>query len=841
MNCSRRTSSHRAIRRPSRLSAVLTLGLVLMGSRHGAAQAVAPAAAAKPAPSLARYVPGEKLIALFEFGGIDAHREAWKKTAAQKALNETPFGALLRDLAGQGFDFARQQNPAFQQVSKDDLALLFDQITREGFAAALFGDPDRPDAVFILRDADRPEIIRLIEKAAASAGRAHGVPEPVSEQKSGRSIRPIDGNRVWWVEDRDVVFTTRSTVGALLAILDGKAPNAEAHPRRMALAKTIDGFEPAAYGFFDVAALPLLPPEAAKLGMDGLKAIEFQWGFQADALKTVARLVAPAPRRGFLKLLDQPTFDVRSLPPLPPGLTGFNVLSVDPLKTYDQLTAVVRVGSPDKGQDFEAFEKTVRDRLGLDLRADVLKVLGPQLTVYMLPVEAPPARIQDPRAMDPRVAALFAYGGLVVSVQASDEAAVGAKLDGIVKVVNQAVAEQAKRLPKPPQFVRKDGPSVQYEMDLSEVGPTGLLGAAFSPTIALAHGQLIIAASRDAARKAVAVAGAGPDGRWKPTGAFIPLAEHLPRGMMMLSVSDIRETMPDVIQNLPLVVPAINAQIAQAARAGKNPAFAIKIDPAKVPSADELRRLLFPASSVLAADDQGIFYVQRESLPSVSSPTTAGLGVALLLPAVQAAREAARRAQCVNNLKYIGLAFHNHHSVTGAFPSNIVDKDGRPLLSWRVAILPFIEQVALYNEFKLDEPWDSPHNKPLMSRMPTIYYCPSDPRPDPTLTKYLGFEGPGALLEKGRKVEIADVTDGTSNTVAVVEADEVAPWTKPADLPFNPEGPPSLYGAGSSHPGGFNALFADGSVRFIKKTINALTLKALITRAGGEVIAPGAF
>src|SRR4249919_3311122 len=100
--------------------------------------------------------------------------------------------------------------------------------------------------------------------------------------------------------------------------------------------------------------------------------------------------------------------------------------------------------------------------------------------------------------------------------------------------------------------------------------------------------------------------------------------------------------------------------------------------------------------------------------------------IALLLPAVQAAREAARRAQCVNNLKQIGLAMHNYHDVkNGLPPSAIVDKQGKPLLSWRVAILPYIEQQPLYDKFKLDEPWDSPNNKDLIQYMPSIYMCPS--------------------------------------------------------------------------------------------------------------------
>jgi prepilin-type processing-associated H-X9-DG protein len=816
MNRSCHASPNPPARRPSWLAAGSALFLLLIGSRFAAAQSAPSASAGKAAPSLARYVPGENVIALFEFDGIDAHRDAWKKTAAQKALNDTQLGALFRDLAGQGFDIAQQMNPDFKKVAKADVFLLSEHVVSKGFAVAFFGDRDNPRGVFVLRDGDRPEIVRNVEKAAAS-GQPKDAPKRESVQNSGRSLHPIGKDSVWWIEGHDLVFAETKSVDAVLATLDGKKPNAVAHPRRTALAKGGDGYEPAAFGFLDLTAAPALPPDAVKFGLDGVKAIEFQWGFQAEALKTVWRLVAPSPRRGVLALFDQPTFDVRSLPPIPAGLTGFNLFSIDPLKTYDKIVALVKENDPDSLKEFEAFEARVRNRLGLDLRGDVLKLLGPQLAIYMLPVEPPQVNVPDPR-----IAAFFSYGGLVVAAQTSDEAALGAKLDGVVKIINQAIAEQAKGAPKPPQFVRQDGAGVEYVMDLSEFGPPGLLGAAFSPTITVAHGQLIVAASRDAARKAAA-AGAGPDGRWKPTEAFIPMAERLPRGMVLLSVSDIRETLPAIIENLPQFVPMLNAQLSQASRANGGPDIGIEIDPKKVPPADQLRALLFPASF----------------LPSVTSPTTSGVLVALLLPAVQSAREAARRAQCVNNLKQIGLAFHNYESVNGVFPGNIVDKDGKPLLSWRVAILPYLEQAELYEKFKLDEPWDSPNNKPLLSQMPKLYACPSE-AVDLTLAKYLGFEGPGGFLEKGAKIQIGDVTDGTSTTLAVVEAAKGAPWTKPEDLPFDPKAPSPL-GAGSKHPGGFNALFVDGSVRFLKTSIPASVLKALVTRNGGERIDPGSF
>jgi prepilin-type processing-associated H-X9-DG protein len=252
--------------------------------------------------------------------------------------------------------------------------------------------------------------------------------------------------------------------------------------------------------------------------------------------------------------------------------------------------------------------------------------------------------------------------------------------------------------------------------------------------------------------------------------------------------------------------------------------------------------LLFPASAALAVDDQGVSFVLRDPIPSIGSPGTSGVVVALLLPAVESAREAARRAQCTNNLKQIGLAFHNYHAANKTFPrAAITDKQGKPILSWRVAILPYINQLELYNKFKLNQPWDSPHNKALLKEIPSTYVCPSRSGAEPFTTCYQVFSGKGAMFEDGQDIGLASVTDGTVNTVLVVEAKDAVPWTKPADLTFDLEAAPSLYGAGSAHPGGFNALFGDGSVRFIALSINLDVFRALITRNAGEVINAEAF
>jgi hypothetical protein len=209
--------------------------------------------------------------------------------------------------------------------------------------------------------------------------------------------------------------------------------------------------------------------------------------------------------------------------------------------------------------------------------------------------------------------------------------------------------------------------------------------------------------------------------------------------------------------------------------------------------------------------------------------------LALFLMPLADVRPGVPRAQCVNHLKQIGLAMHNYHSVNGCLPpAAITDKNGRPLLSWRVAILPYLEQGPLYAKFHLNEPWDSPHNLALLDQMPNGYACPTDRTLKRGMTSYLAVVGPGtAFMPDFKPVRLDDFTDGTSTTFLVGESRRSVPWTMPEDLAFDV--PLPLNGLGSHHKDGFNALLADGSVRFLKDSINPSVLRSLFTRSGNEV------
>lgn len=135
-----------------------------------------------------------------------------------------------------------------------------------------------------------------------------------------------------------------------------------------------------------------------------------------------------------------------------------------------------------------------------------------------------------------------------------------------------------------------------------------------------------------------------------------------------------------------------------------------------------------------------------------------------------------QRAKSLNNLKQIVLAFHSYSDVNGRFPNDVTDTDGKPLLSWRVLLLPYMEQEQLYKQFKLDEPWDSENNSKLLGHLPDVYKVGIEPKGE-VKTYYQAFAGPKTIFEPGKKLSFQNVLDGTSNTFCVVEAGPPMPFS----------------------------------------------------------------
>jgi hypothetical protein len=195
--------------------------------------------------------------------------------------------------------------------------------------------------------------------------------------------------------------------------------------------------------------------------------------------------------------------------------------------------------------------------------------------------------------------------------------------------------------------------------------------------------------------------------------------------------------------------------------------------------------------------------------------------------------EAAARTESMNNLKILLLGMHSYHDGYKRLPTHaIYSKDGRPLLSWRVTLLPFIEEKNLYLQFKLDEPWDSPHNIRLLERMPKIY-APVRGEAPPGHTPYQVFTGPNTVFNGPIPVRIGPgVPDGASNTIFIVEADGTVPWTQPADLVVAPGQPlPRLRGRWDDR---FLVGMGDASVRSVSNRIRESVLRSAIDPRDGQ-------
>ncbi|WP_442484269.1 M56 family metallopeptidase [Aeoliella sp. SH292] len=214
------------------------------------------------------------------------------------------------------------------------------------------------------------------------------------------------------------------------------------------------------------------------------------------------------------------------------------------------------------------------------------------------------------------------------------------------------------------------------------------------------------------------------------------------------------------------------------------------------------------------------------------------IATGLLMPAVEAAREAARRSQSMNNMKQILLAMHMYYSAYNHFPPAVIYEtlpDGKKVArSWRVELLPYFGDEALYQQYRKDEPWDSEANKQVLAKIPAIYRAPSD---DLTSTDagYFVLTGPTtAFSTEGEGTRMEDITDGTSNTIALVDAKRDIPWTNPEDIAYDAAKP--LPEFGGRHPGIFLAGFTDGSVQAIANEIDQQMLRWMIEKADGNPI-----
>ncbi len=441
------------------------------------------------------------------------------------------------------------------------------------------------------------------------------------------------------------------------------------------------------------------------------------------------------------------------------------------------LLASVGTVQPQARQGVEREIGMLEEFLGIRLRDDLFAALGDRWCVYNSPSE----------------------GGLVVTgltavVSLKDPEKAQTTHDKLLSVIQRELEkEDSRRRPKIHQF-EFAGHKVYY-FDVAEKE------FPLAPAWCLADNELIVATFPQNIK---AFLSRGSDFRSLATVSEVAAA--LDEGQLLgLGYADV----PQLFQLAYPFVPMIAQSMAvEMQREG------IDFDISIIPSAAAIAGHLRPAVVSVRRTSTGIEMVGRQTLPGGNIGTTLPTAAGLLVPAVSSARKAAGRVQSANNLKQLGIALFMYHNDHDAFPPAFTaDDEGKPLLSWRVEMLPYLGQKALYDEFHHDEPWDSPHNHKLIGRMPPLFRAARSRAPVGQ-TNYLAVLGAGGAFSGKMAANLNNLKAGAAMTAVIVEtADQGVPWTKPVDFTPDPTAPTA--GLRNSSQGGFNVLFADGHVSFI--------------------------
>jgi hypothetical protein len=538
------------------------------------------------------------------------------------------------------------------------------------------------------------------------------------------------------------------------------------------------------------------------LGLTNVTALATVAGLDANAYASTTLLGVRGEPAGVLSIFKQEPLTAEDLAPLPKNAIVAVALRMDLDAAWRKGLEIAAAIDPAGAKQFAERLAMVEGQIGLKIEDDLLKPLGDVWCISTAPPEGP-----------------MPVPGVLAVVKVRDSKRLAAAHEKLVALATAALANAPSRGGPASKInrVQQDGREV-FTLQLSQPG------VPVTPSWCLTDKELVFAMSPQAIRAYLARSSGSPSLADVPAVASLLKSDAPPFVL--------------VYQNTPDLLRAAypGAKMALTMLAGQLKQQGIEFDPSMLPSLDTLLKYVRPSMTSVGWGKVGLQASTTQTIPGENMIASSPVLVALLLPAVQAAREAARRAQSSNNLKQIGLALHNYADTHKTFPpAYTTDNSGKPGLSWRVLILPYLEEQDLYKQFHLDEPWDSDHNKALVARIPRVYVSPNYAGP-PGRTNYLGIGGEHGVFGGKNGVSFAQIIDGSSNTIMVVEASNASAveWTKPD--PFVPDTANPTKGLTGLRPGGFNALFADASVRFIAEKITPQLLNALFTYNGGEAV-----
>lgn len=788
-----------------------------------------------PDPVIARAAPAE-CLAHVALAGI-ATPDARSGNLTERMLADEEMRGFLESLATQLVAAAREAAvlpPAAEQAAIELVAAGLSRplaVTVERLVPPEDGRPPEVRASLVLRtgggDGER-RITAAVDAVAALAAADAGGRDPEERTIGTATVRraptPL-GPLSWGVHDGSLLVTIgEGTLEALLKRI-GDAPRAK--PTWLADAeRRLPLDRPATLTYVNarevlriMSSLPMADRDRvaaflAASGIAGIDRLVAVSGLDDEGLVTDVRLGFEGQPSG-LFAASASGIGPKQLARIPADAAVAQAWSLDPSRTVATFLDVVAATDADAAAEIRRSLEQFRAVAGLDLDRHLLKTLGPDWTMVALP----------------------SAGGLLPNVAViagvRDQPTFAKTHKALLGVLRNLTASGDTRT-----TITEIPYRGQTLFCLGIEGPD--MAIPVTPTWCLTADRLLITLSPQLMKTLLARTDADAE-----LGSLAQVKEAMAGGDAdFVGVLDPQVLLGSLCSAYELATPMIRQATARAGH---------RLDLPTLPRASAMTPFVKPSVTVLRHEPDGLRMRSTTTLPLGPlagggglmgvSPASAPVLVGLLLPAVQSAREAGRRNTRQNNLKQVLLATHMYAAGHGHVfpPQAICDGEGKPLLSWRVMLLPYVGQEALFKEFRLDEPWDSEHNRPLVARMPALF---ADPSADPealaggltTIQVLTGGATVFAVPNQG--MHLRDITDGTSKTLLIVEAmpDRAVPWTKPEDHPFDPERP--LDGIGNPHRSGgvFLGGFCDGSVHAFNPDVDPDVFKAMVTPAGDEPV-----
>ncbi|MBD3674251.1 MAG: DUF1559 domain-containing protein [Planctomycetaceae bacterium] len=810
--------------------------------------------------SLEEILPADPFLYL-NWDGFKLHADEWKETVAYESLVESGLTpALLKVIQS----LSVLGGPRAQEA----VDMVLNQGLQRGFSTCVVlqpteGMPPLPALYLGLREGD--EYLPLISELMVEGYRDQVQQGEVNGVSYQRVLIP-DSPGVslgLWKQGGHLLMTIGLDVEKNIATVSSPDSKHLSQSSQWTAMSSAEDFQVCSTVWFDFSMLadtygpmPLPIPTAdgnpltvanvlEQVGLANLKTISSKSGLQGEALWSESEIVAPGERTGLLSGLTGTPMTLDDIPPMPESSGYFYVGQSDWSGAWqsalDLYESVSKLAPPGSVPPAESGKELLGNLLGFDIQADLLATLGKRYAVF---IDNSQASFMLPSL------------GMIFEVQDSQNL-----------LTTMALCVDKIRELAPPN-------AVTVQITEKQGRPFGILNIAngmFSISIAQDQDWLVVGLSPQIV-EATLLRIDGKLPTWKPTEEWLASFEKLPSEFVSISTLDVRQGYQAIASVLPALLGFGQGMLKQASQFGGGPEVPMNVSVADFPPAALVTQKLFPSIGVATVSEKGMKWTSRSSAPGVSASNAGSLAaapvlVALLLPAVQQARTAARRSQSKNNLKQLGLAIHNYHDTyqklpTGTGASNPQSQEAQlklkpeERLSFFAQLLPYYDQANIYNNLDHSQGWKAKANVQWTSPDIETLLNPGWPKPrgEFGVTHYVGIAGIGkdapmlklphkraGMFGYERETRFRDVRDGLSNTMMMTEASApFGPWAQggPSTLRSLTQKPyiNGPDGIGGPYTGGLNVLMGDGSVRFVSENIDPSVFEAMSTIAGGEAI-----